>query len=163
MKLDSLNALYIHHLQDLYSAENQILEALPKMVSAATDPHLQEALSDHLQQTQGHVRRLEQIFSGLDCAPGGQHCKGMEGLIAEGAAIIDEATDSQVRDAGLIAAAQRVEHYEIAGYGTARAFAERLGSYDAADLLRLTVEEEGVMDRGLTTLADRDVNAKAMT
>jgi len=162
MKLDSLHSLYVHQLKDLYSAENQVLEALPKLAKASTEPKLQAAFQEHLQQTRGHVQRLEQIFSGLEFAPTGHHCKGMEGLVAEGEEVIEQAADPQVRDAGLIASAQRVEHYEIAAYGTARAFAEQLGAYAAADLLRQTLEEEGETDRTLTALADRSVNVQAM-
>lgn len=162
MKIDSLKALYVHQLKDLYSAENQILEALPKIAEAAADPKLQAAFQAHLQQTRGQVRRIEQIFRGLDCAPGGHRCKGMEGLIAEGQSLMEDTTDPQVLDAGLIASAQRVEHYEIAGYGTARAYAEQLGEYEAADLLRQSLEEEGETDRTLSALAGRSVNFQAM-
>lgn len=162
MKLESLRSLYVHQLKDLYSAETQILEALPALADAATDPKLRSALEAHAVQTQEHVDRLEQIFDGLEFAPGGQRCKGMEGLLEEGRHFLEGAADPHVRDAGLIAAAQRVEHYEIAGYGTARAFAEQLGEFQAADLLTRTLEDEGAADRALTHLADRRVNAHAV-
>ncbi len=132
------------------------------MAGAATEPKLQAAFQGHLEQTRGHVQRLESIFKELDFAPGGHHCKGMEGLLAEGTEIIEMATDPHVLDAGLIASARRVEHYEIAGSGTARPFAEQLGAYEAADLLRQTLEEEGETDRSLTVLADRNVNVEAI-
>jgi ferritin-like metal-binding protein YciE len=163
MNLDNLRKLYVHELKDLYSAENQLLEALPKMERAASDEGLKKAFADHLEETKRHVRRLEKIFEGLEFEPGGQKCAGMEGLIAEGSDMIEEDAPGDVKDAGLIAAAQRVEHYEMAGYGVARTYAEKLGDYDAADLLQETLNEEGAADRKLSTLATRRINFEAMT
>lgn len=153
-QLGSLRDLFIHELRDLYDAERQIIDALPKMVQAATSPDLREAFDHHLEQTRGHVQRLDQIFADLGTNPGGQECKGMKGLIAEGETIIKADGDGAVKDAALIAAAQRVEHYEMAGYGTVRAYAEELGNDDAADLLQETLDEEGKTDEKLTDLAE---------
>jgi ferritin-like metal-binding protein YciE len=163
MNLDNLRKLYVHELKDLYSAEKQLLEALPKMERAASDEGLKKAFADHLEETKRHVRRLEKIFEGLEFEPGGQKCAGMEGLIEEGSDMIEEDAPEDVKDAGLIAAAQRVEHYEMAGYGVARTYAEKLGDYDAADLLQETLNEEGAADRKLSTLATRRINFEAMT
>src|SRR6187402_364172 len=126
MKLESLHKLWIHELKDLHSAETQILEALPKIIAAASHAELQTALGDHLKETRTHISRLEKIFKGLDFEPTGQRCKGMEGLLEEGKGILTADAEPMVRDAGIIAACQRVEHYEIAGYGTAAAYAEIL-------------------------------------
>ncbi|MGE3180543.1 MAG: ferritin-like domain-containing protein [Phycisphaerae bacterium] len=161
MKLDSLKKLYVHELKDLYSAENQILAALPSMASAAKDAGLQKAFKDHQAETKQHVLRLEQIFKSLEFQPGGHHCKGMEGLLAEGKDMLKSDIDDDVRDAGLIAAAQRVEHYEIAGYGVARTYAEKLGDFEAADLLQETLNEEGATDQKLSRLAERRINFMA--
>ncbi|MGK0189208.1 MAG: ferritin-like metal-binding protein YciE [Verrucomicrobiales bacterium] len=158
MKLDSLEKLFVHELKDLHSAEKQMLEALPKMEEAASAGSLKKAFRDHRGETEGHLRRLDSIFEGLEFEPGGHKCKAMAGLIEEGADMIAAEADEAVRDAGLIAAAQRVEHYEIAAYGTARALAERLGNQQAADLLRETLEEEGRADRDLSQLASRSIN-----
>lgn len=158
MKLDSLEKLFIHELKDLYSAENQILETLPKMIDAAEAPELRQALKDHEKETREQVRRLEKIFRGLEYEPGGHRCVGMEGLLKEGEELIKEIDDSQVRDAALIAASQRVEHYEMAGYGVARAYAEKLAAYEAADLLQKSLDEEGAADRAMTRLAERSIN-----
>jgi ferritin-like metal-binding protein YciE len=122
MKIDSLLKLWVHELKDLYSAEKQLVKALPKMIEAASNPELKAALGEHLEETKGHVARLESIFKKDGSAPGGHHCKGMEGLLMEGDDLIKDATDPEVRDAGIISSCQRVEHYEIAGYGTAAAF-----------------------------------------
>jgi ferritin-like metal-binding protein YciE len=161
MALDTLQDLYLHQLLDLRSAEKQILRALPKMIKAANDESLGAALSDHLQQTEIHVQRLEQI---LESIPGGQKamkCKGMEGLLEEGSEILEEKGAPEVLDAGIIAAAQRVEHYEIAGYGTARALALTLGDDEAANLLQETLEEEEAADKKLTAIALAVVNVQA--
>jgi len=163
MKLDSLAKLFIHELKDLYSAETQLIEALPKMEKAATDAELKTAFKEHLVETKKQADRLEKILKSLDAKPGGQKCAGMEGLIEEGEHMIDSNADPRVRDAGLIAAAQRVEHYEMAGYGTARAYAEKLGEYDAVKLLTQTLEEEGATDRKLTQLAEHNINFLAFT
>jgi ferritin-like metal-binding protein YciE len=162
MKLDSLQKLYVHELKDLYSAEKQILKALPKMAGAANDDGLKKAFQDHEQETRAHVERLERIFQNLDFKPGGHHCEGMEGLLKEGSDMIHADADDDVRDAGLISAAQRVEHYEMAGYGAARTYAEKLGRYDEADLLQKTLNEEGAADRHLSTLAERRINFEAI-
>jgi len=154
MPVESIEKLLVHHLKDLYSAEKQILEALPKMAEAATDTELKQAFETHEEQTQEHVRRIETIFEDLEGSPTGKKCKGMEGLVEEGKEIIDEdmSTDG-LRDAGLIGAAQKVEHYEIAAYGTAVELAVRLGLDDAAELLQQTLDEESETDDLLTTIS----------
>ena len=126
MKLNTLKDLYIHELKDLYSAEKQIIKALPKMIKSATNQELAGGFQEHLEQTREHAERLEKILSGYDQTTRGKKCKGMEGLLAEGSEMMEEEADEEVRDAGLIAAAQRVEHYEISGYGTARTYASLL-------------------------------------
>lgn len=163
MKLDSLEKLYIHELKDLYSAETQLLEALPKMESAASDPDLKAAFADHLKTTKGHVERLETIFKSLDFQPGGHKCAAMEGLVEEGKGLMSSDIEPKVLDAGLVAAAQRVEHYEMAGYGTARSYAEKLGRHADADMLQATLNEEGLCDNALSRLAERRLNFLAMT
>jgi ferritin-like metal-binding protein YciE len=161
MKLDSLQKLYIEELRDLYNAENQLLKALPKMAKHASHQELKQAFETHLEQTEGHVERLEDIFEKLDEKPTGKTCKGMKGLIEEGSEMLDKDGDKSVLDAGLIAAAQRVEHYEIAGYGTVRTFANMLGEAEAAELLQETLDEEGETDKLLTELAESVVNVEA--
>src|SRR5688572_2737857 len=161
MKLNTIQDLLLHELKDLYSAENQLLKALPKMAKAATNPELKAGFEEHLEQTKGQVARLEQIGETLGKKLTGHKCKAMEGLVEEGADLIAEDADDSVRDAGLIGAAQRVEHYEIAGYGTARALATQLGHKDIADLLSQTLEEEKETDAKLTELAESAVNAEA--
>jgi ferritin-like metal-binding protein YciE len=161
MKLDSLQKLYIEELRDLYNAENQLLKALPKMAKHASHQELKQAFETHLEQTEGHVERLEDIFEKLDEKPTGKTCKAMKGLIEEGTEMLDKAGDKSVLDAGLIAAAQRVEHYEIAGYGTVRTFANMLGEAEAAELLQETLDEEGETDKLLTELAESVVNVEA--
>jgi len=161
MKLDTLKDLYVSELKDLYSAENQILKALPKMAQAAANPSLKGAFEEHLAQTRGQVQRLEQIFQQIGASPGGKACKGMQGLLEEGEELLKENAEPEVLDAGLIAAAQRVEHYEIAGYGTVRTYAQQLGDRNAAQLLQQTLEEEGETDKKLSALAERAVNLKA--
>jgi ferritin-like metal-binding protein YciE len=164
VKLDSLNKLFIHELKDLYSAETQLVEALPKMAEAASSPKLQQAFKMHLEQTQGHVKRIEQIFQDLKHEPTGEKCKGMEGLIKEGESLIKQKKemDPDVLDAGLIGAAQRVEHYEIAGYGTVTAFAKLMGKENFASLLHQTLEEEKNTDEKLTQLAESAINQEAL-
>lgn len=162
MDIDSLQKLFVHELKDLYSAENQMLDALPKMAEKASHPELRQAFETHRSQTEEQVRRLEQIFDSLEHQPGGHKCKGMKGLIEEGEDVIKDAADDDVRDAGMIAAAQRVEHYEIAAYGTARTYARMLGNEDAARLLQQTLDEEGETDKKLTQLAESRVNRSAM-
>lgn len=151
---NSLNDLYITELKDLYSAETQLLDALPKMANKATSPKLKKAFQDHLQQTKGQVARLETIFEDLDAKPSGHTCKAMKGLIEEGEEIIKAKGDSAVIDAALIGSAQRVEHYEIAGYGTTRTFAAHLGQKKHAELLQETLNEEGRTNKDLTELAE---------
>jgi ferritin-like metal-binding protein YciE len=157
----TLRDLYLNELRDLYSAETQLLEALPKMAEAATSSQLKEAFTTHLEETQGHVSRLEEIFEALGEEPGGETCKAMEGLIAEGEDYVKASGDRDVRDAGLIGAAQRVEHYEMAGYGTTRTLATRLGESEAADSLQATLDEEEEADRKLTAIAESEVNPEA--
>jgi ferritin-like metal-binding protein YciE len=162
MDIDSLQKLFVHELKDLYSAENQILKALPKMAEKASAPELRQAFEMHHKETEEQVRRLEQIFDSLEHQPGGHKCVGMEGLIEEGEEVMKDAEDDAVRDAGMIAAAQRVEHYEIAAYGTARTYARMLGNEEAAKLLQQTLDEEGETDQKLTKLAESRVNPEAM-
>jgi ferritin-like metal-binding protein YciE len=161
MELETLKDLYIHELKDLYSAEKQITKALPKMVKAATNEKLAAGFEEHLEQTKEHVARLEQILTTYDESTRGPKCKGMEGLIKEGDEMIEEDAEDEVRDAGLIAAAQRVEHYEIAGYGCARTYAELLGDRQSAELLQTTLTEESETDKKLTQLAKSAINIAA--
>jgi ferritin-like metal-binding protein YciE len=162
VELDSLEQLYVKELRDLYSAEKQILKALPRMIRNASNTELQRAFRDHERATQKQVQRLDRIFRGLGVSSRGKKCEGMEGLLAEGAELIKEKPDEDVLDAGLIAAAQRVEHYEMAGYGTVRTYARLLGHDDAAELLQETLDEEGEADKRLTELAERSINIEAM-
>jgi ferritin-like metal-binding protein YciE len=161
-KLKTLHDLYVSELKDLYSAENQILRALPKMSKAASSPQLQQAFSDHLKQTQRQVERLDQIFNNLGQKPTGKKCKGMEGLIEEGKEMLEENISPDVLDAALIVAAQKVEHYEMAGYGSARTYANMLGDQKAANLLQQTLDEEGDTDKRLTQIAESMVNPEAI-
>ena len=158
-----LEKLFIEQLKDIYSAETQLVSALPKMAKAASTPDLQQAFNMHLDETRNHVQRLEQLFDGINSSPRGKKCKGMEGLIEEGNELIQEKAqyDADTLDAGLIAAAQKVEHYEISSYGTVRAFAEQLGRQDAIKLLNQTLDEEYSADRKLTSIAERMVNKQA--
>jgi ferritin-like metal-binding protein YciE len=161
MELQTLKDLYIHELKDFFSAEQQLVKALPKMAKAASNKELAAGFQEHLEQTKGHAERLEQILSSHKQSTRGPKCKGMEGIIAEGAEMIEEEADDEVKDAGLIAAAQRVEHYEMAGYGTARTYAELLGDKEGAKLLGLTLEEERQTDQKLSKLAQTAVNVAA--
>src|SRR3954453_8633541 len=161
MELETLYDLYLHELRDLYSAEQQLIKALPKMSKAASNRQLSAGFNQHLQQTKEHARRLEQIFGRLDESSRGPKCEGMEGLIAEGDEMAKEDAEDEVRDAGLIAAAQRVEHYEIAGYGCARTYAQLLGDKNGARLLDTTINEEGAVDKKLTKLARSVINLRA--
>jgi len=161
MALESMQDLYLHELKDIYSAEKQILAALPKMAEAANHKALQRAFQEHLVMTQEQVKRLETIFTDLDEKPTGKKCKGMEGLLEEGKEILEEKADPDVRDAALIAAAQRVEHYEIAAYGTARTYALELGFHNHAELLQTTLDEEGDTDKRLNSLALNRINRDA--
>ncbi|MFN2400378.1 MAG: ferritin-like domain-containing protein [Gemmatimonadaceae bacterium] len=161
MELDTLEALYLDGLKDLWSAETQILKALPKMVKAAGHRDLKNAFSQHERQTRQHVKRLERICKDIGESPRGKKCVGMEGLIKEGAELIKERPEQDVLDAGLISAAQHVEHYEMAGYGTARTWARLLGREEHATLLQQTLNEEGETDKLLTALAKRCINLNA--
>jgi ferritin-like metal-binding protein YciE len=161
MPIETLHDLYVDELKDLYSAENQIIKALPRIIKKANAPQLQKALQDHLDVTQTHVERLDRIISNLGEKSKGKKCLGMEGLLEEGKELLQEEADAKVLDAGLIGAAQKVEHYEIAGYGTVRAHAEQLGHSDAARLLQQTLDEEGEADKLLTSIAESLVNAMA--
>ncbi len=161
MPLDSLHSLYVDELKDLYSAENQLLKALPRMAKKASAPELKTAFTEHLEVTRKQVERLDQIFTALGASPKGKKCKAMEGLIAEGKEVLDEDGEPAVIDAALIACGQRVEHYEMAGYGCVRTFAKLLGYEDAASLLQETLNEEGEADKKLTALAETVINVKA--
>ena len=160
-KMSTLEDLYTDMLKDLYSAEKQLVKALPKMAKNAQSPDLQKAFQEHLRQTEGQVERIERIFTEMGGSPRGKKCVGMEGLIEEGNEIMKEDAEPDVLDAGLIAAAQKVEHYEIAGYGTARAWAQRLGFDRAARLLQETLEEESMANEKLTQIAESHVNMEA--
>jgi ferritin-like metal-binding protein YciE len=163
MELETLRDLYIHELKDLHSAEKQLTKALPRMAKAATNEDLAAGFEEHLAQTEEHMNRLEKILESHDESTRGPKCKGMEGLIEEGKEMIEEDGDDDVRDAGLISAAQRVEHYEIAGYGCARTYAEVLGDRNGADLLEKTLEEEAATDKKLTELAKTLINLQAIS
>jgi ferritin-like metal-binding protein YciE len=161
MNENALKELYINELRDIYNAETQLTKALPKMAKAAASDELRAGFEEHLEQTKGHVERLEQIFNDLNEKPTGKKCKGMEGLIEEGSEMIKEdELEGEALDAGLISAAQRVEHYEIAAYGCVRTYANLLGEDDAAELLEQTLNEEKETDRKLTKLAEK-INVEA--
>jgi ferritin-like metal-binding protein YciE len=160
MPNQGLKELYIDELKDLYSAETQLVKALPKLARAAASDQLRQGFEEHLEQTKGHVERLEQIFEMLDESPKGKKCKGMEGLIEEGSEVMEEDYEGGLLDAALIGAAQRVEHYEIAGYGTVRSFAELLGESEQVSLLNETLEEEKETDAKLTELA-KQINVES--
>lgn len=162
-KMSTLEDLFIDSLKDLYSAEKQLVKALPKMAKKAQAPDLQRAFQEHLKQTEGQVERIERIFSDLEGSPRGKKCVGMEGLVEEGNEIMQEDAEPDVLDAGLIAAAQKVEHYEIASYGTARAWADRLGYNRAARLLQQTLDEESMANEKLTQIAETHVNMEAQS
>jgi ferritin-like metal-binding protein YciE len=159
MSVDTVEKLFVDELKDLYSAEKQITKALPKMAKAASSTELKTAFKTHLQETEGQIQRLDRIFEILGKASGGKTCKGMKGLLEEGSEVIEE-TEGEVRDAAMISAAQRVEHYEIAGYGSVRTFAELLGQSEIANLLQQTLNEEGATDKKLTQIAKK-VNKQA--
>ncbi len=161
MKLDSLRTLWIEEMRDLYNAENQLVKALPKMAKRAATPELKKAFESHLKETMNHVDRLDRIFKKLGKKPTGKTCKAMKGLVEEGSEMIKEDGPGVVIDAGLIAAAQRVEHYEMAGYGVCRTFASVLGDGDAQGLLQKTLDEEGAADKKLTMIAEGFVNQEA--
>lgn len=161
--LKTLEDLFVHELKDLYSAEQQLIKALPKMAKAASSEHLRAGFEEHLEQTKGHAERIEKIFDDLGQSHRGAKSKAMEGLIEEGKDLIAEDAAPEVKDAGLIAAAQRVEHYEIAGYGAACTFAQMLGHTEAEEELRKTLEEEKETDEKLTELARSEVNVAAQS
>jgi ferritin-like metal-binding protein YciE len=162
MKMNDLPALLAHEMKDLYNAEKQLVDALPKMAEAAREPELVRAFEEHLEETRRHVERLEKAFSTLEYEPGGERCEAMAGLIEEGESTIRADASPEVKDAALICAAQKVEHYEIAGYGSVRSLARQLGLNELADLLQETLDEEAAADRLLTKLATDIVNPKAM-
>ena len=161
MEMESLRELYVDELKDLWSAETQITKALPKMIKAASNPKLKRAFNAHLKQTERHVKRLERIFKELDESPRGKKCVGMEGLVKEAQELIKEKPEAEVLDAGLIAAAQHVEHYEMAGYGCVRTWARQMGEERQAELLQETLDEEEQTDRLLTELAESEINVEA--
>lgn len=162
MKMDTLQKLYTDELRDLYNAENQLLKALPKMAKAASSADLKGAFEKHLEQTKGHVKRLEKVFEELEEKPKGKTCRAMKGLIEEGSEILEQEGEESVLDAGIIVAAQKVEHYEIAGYGSARTFAHLLGQDKAAELLQATLDEESETNELLNRLAESVINPEAM-
>ncbi len=161
MELNTLKDLFIHELKDLYSAESQIIKALPKMAKAAVNPDLKAGFEAHLEETKEHAVRLKTLLEKHGQTTRGPKCKGMEGLLKEGADMIEEEGDEEVLDAGLISAAQRVEHYEMAGYGCARTYALALGDKDGAAILQTTLDEEGAADKKLTKVASALVKAVA--
>lgn len=162
MKLENLKDLYLQELKDIYSAESMIMKALPKMARAATSPRLQEAFMEHLEQTKTQVERLEKIFSNIGVPNRGKRCEAMEGIIREGEEFLNLQADSAVKDAALIAAAQKVEHYEISSYGTVRTYAKMLGENEAAMLLDETLNEEKDTDKKLTRMAEKEINRTAL-
>jgi len=161
MEMNTLQDLFLDDLRDLYNAENQLIKALPKMAKKASSPELKDAFETHLAETQGQVQRLERIFDSLGKTGKGKKCKAMEGLIEEGKELMGEDAAPMVMDAGLIGAAQKVEHYEIAGYGTVRTYAQLLGNTEAARLFQQTLDEEGKTDKKLTELAESVINVEA--
>jgi len=161
IELNTMEDLFVTQIEDLYDAEKRIVEALPKMVEGATSQELRQALNQHLDQTRNHVIRLEQVFAGLGRDAKGETCEAMKGLLKEGEEMLDAKGDPEVKDAALIAAAQRVEHYEISGYGTARTLAEHLNLNQAASLLQATLDEEKEADEKLTEIAESEVNLRA--
>ena len=161
MEMQSLQDLFEDELKDTYNAEAQILKALPRMAKKATDEDLKEAFEMHLEETREHVQRLEQVFKLMGKKPKGKTCKAMQGIVEEGKEMMEEDMEPEVMDAALIASAQRVEHYEIAAYGTLRTFAQHMGQKDVASLLQQTLDNEGATDKKLTKLATRKINIQA--
>lgn len=161
MAMETMEDLLVHELRDLYDAERQLTKALPKMVKAASNDRLVKAFEDHLEETEGQVERLKECFNLLGVATRGKKCKGMAGLIEEADGVVTEAEDDGVRDAAMIGAAQRVEHYEISAYGTARTFAQELGHEEVAELLEATLKEESAANELLTSIAESEVNYEA--
>ena len=162
MKLDTLKTLYINELRDLYNAESQLVKALPKMAKAASSEELQDAFEKHLEQTKTHVERLEEVFEEIGEKPKGKTCQAMKGLIEEGSEVLKQDGEESVIDAGIIVAAQKVEHYEIASYGSVRTFAQLLGKDRSADLLQTTLDEESETNELLNKLAEDIVNPEAL-
>lgn len=154
-KLNTLNSLLVQEIKDLYNAENQLTKALPKMAKAANDPALKDAFEKHLEQTKTHAERLEKVAEMLETSPKGKTCKAMQGLVEEGSEAVEETGDPAVKDFALIIAAQKVEHYEISGYGSARALANAIGLTEIAEILQATLDEEGDTDKSLTKLAEK--------
>ncbi len=161
MTIRTFEDLLVDEIKDLYDAEHQLTKALPKMAKAATSPVLKSAFESHLKQTEEHIKRLEQVFAGLGKKPTRKTCAAMKGLVEEGSEVIEEEMDPEVKDAALIGAAQRVEHYEMAGYGTVRTFAHLLGHHDLEAILQSTLDEEGAADHKLTDIASK-LNVKAI-
>jgi ferritin-like metal-binding protein YciE len=161
MKLSNLKKLLVHELRDLHSAETQILDALPRLIEKSRDEDLRTAFQEHLEETRRHVTRLNEIFAEFGEEPDDQRCRGMEGLLKESDQMLKEDADADVRDAGIISAVQRVEHYEMAGYGSAATYARMLDERHAAELLEQTLDEEKRADKTLTLIAERTVNPKA--
>lgn len=159
--MNDLQDLLLEQLQDLYNAEGQLVKALPKMAKTANDPQLKQAFEMHLEETHGHVSRLEKVFESLGEKAKGKTCHAMKGLVEEGKEAISEDMEPEVKDAALIAAAQRIEHYEMAGYGTVRTYAKMLGNKEAAQQLQSILDEEGAADKKLTKLAESIINPKA--
>jgi ferritin-like metal-binding protein YciE len=155
MSVDTIDALFVEELKDLYSAENQITKALPKLIKAASLEELRSAFEHHLKETEGHVQRLEQVFEILGSSPKGKTCDGMKGVLDEGSEMLSETAGGNVRDAALISAAQRVEHYEMAAYGTVRSYAESLGQRQISEILQKTLEEEKAADKKLTEISQK--------
>ncbi len=160
--MKTLEDLFEHQLKDLYSAENQLIAALPKVIGRVSDSNLKKAIEDHLEETKEQKKRLQEVCEDLDISPSGEKCKAMEGLIKEADEFLEEATDSDVVDAGIIANAQRIEHYEISGYGTAVRYAKELGHIEIARVLQTTLDEEYAADNKLDDLAENRLNQKAM-
>jgi ferritin-like metal-binding protein YciE len=161
MEMSDLQDLYLDELRDALHAENQLIKALPKMAKKASSPELQQAFMTHLEETRGHVERLNQIFENMGQKPKTKKCAGMEGILEEGKEFMEEAESEELMDAGLIASAQRAEHYEMAAYGTLRTYAKLLGDDKAARLLQQTLDEEGKTDKLLTKLAESGINVEA--
>jgi len=162
MEMANLQDLFVDCLKDLHNAENQLVRALPKMAKAASNPDLKKAFETHLEETKGQIERLDMIFERLGESPKGKKCLAMEGLIGEGKELMEEDAEPEVMDAGLIGASQKIEHYEIAGYGTVRTYAKLLGNDEAAKLLQKTLDEEGATDKKLTALAESTINIDAV-
>ena len=160
LELNSLEDLFVSQLEDLYDAEHRILKALPDVIEKSATPSLKNAINHHLEQTKHHVERLDQVFEILGRSPEGHTCEAMKGLLKEGEEVLTAKGDPDVKDAAIIAAAQRVEHYEMAGYGAARTFAQQLGYDQAAGLLQSTLEEEKSADRKLTEIAESQINVR---